>query len=236
MSTGNSILEVEYPYSDGEPMGESDLHRDLMFDVIELLRQRYAGENVYISGNQFLYYREGHPKKVVCPDAMVVFDCSPKQRKSFKIWEEDRIPSVVFEVTSDNTKSTDINSKPGVYKEVGVAEYFMYDPTGDYLTPSLCGFRLDGSEYRRIEPESDGSITSQTLGVRLYLMSGVLTVDDAKTGATQLTRLEASNVSRDRERVQRELAESERDKERSARLAAEAELERLRKLLDSDAT
>ncbi len=34
--------EVEYPTSDGRPMAETDLHRDLMIDTIKTLDNHYA--------------------------------------------------------------------------------------------------------------------------------------------------------------------------------------------------
>lgn len=49
---------IEYPEADGRPMAEADLHRDLMFYVIHLLRRYLAGQQVYVSGNLLLYYEE----------------------------------------------------------------------------------------------------------------------------------------------------------------------------------
>ncbi len=49
--------EIAYPESDGEPMAETDVHRDLMTDSLlhplkEYFRHR---DDVYVSGNLFLY-------------------------------------------------------------------------------------------------------------------------------------------------------------------------------------
>jgi len=35
--------------------------------------------------------------------------------------------------------------------KLGVREYFIFDPLGDYLSPPLRGYRLVGDEYIRME-------------------------------------------------------------------------------------
>ena len=46
---------IEYPESDGKPMGETDLLRDWMFRILELLRFRYRGQRVYIASDLLVY-------------------------------------------------------------------------------------------------------------------------------------------------------------------------------------
>ena len=55
---------VEYPQADGKPMAESDLHRDLMVYVINLLRRYFSGQQVYVSGNLSALLRRGQPAQV----------------------------------------------------------------------------------------------------------------------------------------------------------------------------
>ena len=60
---------IFYPESDGEPMAETDVHRDLMTDWIQMLKHHYRNEtDVYVSGNLFMYYVEGEPRKCVSRD------------------------------------------------------------------------------------------------------------------------------------------------------------------------
>src|SRR5689334_21892777 len=91
-----------YPVRDEKPMGETELHRDLMIYTIEALRVYFAGKGRgYASGNNFLYWEEDNPRAVVCPDAYVVYGVQPYQRDIYKVWEEGGItPAVVFEFTS----------------------------------------------------------------------------------------------------------------------------------------
>jgi len=142
MKLPDAVLEIEYPESDGNPMGETDLHRNWMVRIIELFEYRYAGQQVYVSGNLLGYYEEGLPNKFVVPDAFIVKDCNPNERRVFKTWEEGKVPNVVFETTSRGTKREDTVFKPQLYERLGICEYFLYDPTSDYLNPPLLGYRL----------------------------------------------------------------------------------------------
>ena len=64
----HSPAAVFYPESDGQPMAETDVHRDLMIDLIAMLREYFHDDpHVYISGNLLLYYEEGNPRRSVAP-------------------------------------------------------------------------------------------------------------------------------------------------------------------------
>lgn len=134
-----TTLPIEYPETDGRPMGETDLHRQWMFRILDLLAQRYRGQRMYVSGNLLMYFEEGDPTRFVVPDAMVVKDCDPRRRRVYKLWEEGRTPCFVVETTSRGTKREDLNLKPHIYEQLGVGEYILYDPTAEYLRPALQG-------------------------------------------------------------------------------------------------
>ena len=77
-------LSIIYPESDGQPMTESDPTRDYLIYAVEVLRQYFQSrQQVYVSGNLFIYYREGDPKAVVSPDVLVIFGVSKRQRRSY---------------------------------------------------------------------------------------------------------------------------------------------------------
>ena len=124
-----AVAEIFYPESDGQPMAETDVHRDLMIDLIAMLREYFHDDpQVYISGNLFLYYQEGNPRRVVAPDVFVVKGIPGGRRRIYKLWEEGRPPDVVFEVTSPSTRGEDLRTKHALYARLGVAEYFLFDP------------------------------------------------------------------------------------------------------------
>jgi Uma2 family endonuclease len=95
---------IEYPESDGQPMGETDTHRKLMIDLIEALKTYFANEpEVYVSSNLMYYYEENNPKVSISPDVFVVRGVAKHERWIYKFWEEP-VPQVVVEISSKKTQ------------------------------------------------------------------------------------------------------------------------------------
>ena len=157
-----------YPTSDGRPMAETDIHRDLMIDLIATLRAYYAREeNVYVSGNLLICYDRANGRRHVSPDVFVVEGVEKHTRDNFLVWEEGRAPCFVIELTSASTRDEDLTTKMALYRDVlKVKEYYLFDPNGEYLTPSMRGLRLRGGVYRQIRPVA-GRLPSQTTGLHL---------------------------------------------------------------------
>ena len=169
---------VFYPESDGKPMAETPVHRQNLTDLIEMLAIRYeADPDFYVSGNMFLYYQQGDPRRCLAPDVFVVFGV-PKERPrpTYLTWVEGRGPDLVIELTSPSTRKEDLGKKLAIYRdELGVREYFLFDPLDSYrgtrirgrpMEPRLVGFRLIDGAYVPIEPVGD-RLPSQVLGVHL---------------------------------------------------------------------
>jgi len=231
MSPVIQAKQVCYPESDGKPMGETDVHRQEMVRHIELLEDYYAGQKVYVSGDLLVYYEQGNPRKYVVPDAFVVKGITPRARRVYKIWVEGQVPDVVIETTSRKTRRKDLTEKPALYAGLGVKEYFLFDPLGEYLDPPLQGHRLAGDDYQPIRPDDGGFLDSRELGLRLRIGENHLEFVCAGTGERLLTR--AERVEREAEARQREAERADREaqarqREAEARLAAEAEVARLR--------
>ena len=225
MSSADVAYKVEYPESDGKPMGETDLHRDWMIRILDILRYRYRGQRVYVASDLLVYYEEGAPNRFVVPDVFLVKDCVPGRRRTFKTWEEQRVPDIVFEVTSRSSQREDEVFKLQLYARLAVQEYFLYDPTSDYLQPPLKGYRLVRGDYVQIRPEGSGALHSELLAARIGLERDEMVMTDAVTGETLLTEAAAERAAREVERAAREAAET-----RAAQL--EAELERIRRQLN----
>ena len=140
--------EIYYPDSDGQPMAESDFQREPLIYAVESLRIHFRQrEDVYVSGNMFIYYEEGNPKAVVAPDVFAVIGAPNRDRYSYKLWQEPKGPDFVLEITSKSTRTEDRGAKRGIYALLGVSEYWQYDPTGDYLQPPLQAYRLVDENY-----------------------------------------------------------------------------------------
>jgi Uma2 family endonuclease len=219
--------EIIYPESDGKPMGETDLHRYWMNRIYDLLTLRLAGQRVYIGCDLLVYYTESRPIDYCVPDVFVALGAEPGFRRTYKTWAEGRPPTVVFEVTSAGTRREDEVFKPQMYTQMGVAEYFLYDPTADYLEPPLIGYRLTGDDRGRIASDEQGALHCQTLGLKLWLHEDDLLLADAATGRLLLTEAEAAEARADEEASQREEEARGREEEARRRQAAEAEVARL---------
>ena len=216
---------VYYPDSDGKPMAETPWHRDNLSDLIAIIDAHCAGgPDYYASGNMFLYYEEGNPKRCVSPDVFFVRD-RPRlpERRVYKTWEEEgRGPDLVIELTSRKTRKEDIARKYELYRDVlRVREYILFDPDGDYLEPSLQGHRLHGGEYRAIDLV-EGRLTSEVVGLQFEPDGRQLNAYDPTTGR---------RVSAPRDAVREE--RDARLRAEAARLRAEAEIEQLRRELDA---
>lgn len=215
---------IEYPEADGLPMAESDQTRDYLVYATKVLSAFFGQRlDVYTSGNLFIYYEQGNPEAVVAPDVFVVFGVENRQRRIYTVWEEgDRPPNFVLEITSKTTLSKDQGAKKGIYAFLGVEEYYQYDPTGDYLTPTLQGLRLVDGNYLTVPTStlSDGTMVlpSAVLSLELHLKGQVMRFYNPATQQYLLTHEE--------ETAARQTAE-----ERAQRLAA-----KLRELnIDPDA-
>ncbi|MES1239985.1 MAG: Uma2 family endonuclease [Acidobacteriota bacterium] len=219
------VEEIEYPTSDGRPMAESTLHRKVMADLIAALERRYEDDpGAWVGGNLLLYFEQGNPRASISPDVLMVRGIAKWDRPLYKLWEEGRPPDFVIEVTSSSTRREDVSKKKNLYERLGISEYVLFDPEGDYLKPRLQGYRLEQGRYARLSPEPDGSLLSWVTGLRLRPEGLSLRLIDARTGEKLLWGSEETNARRAAEK------RAEAAEERADRL--ETELARLRAELE----
>ncbi|MBI1881872.1 MAG: Uma2 family endonuclease [Chloroflexi bacterium] len=164
--------KVDYLESDGEPMGETGIHSLQILNSMGVLRAWFRHRlDVYVGANMFMYYTEGNPADVVAPDLFVVLNTHKEERRTWKIWGEGKAPDFVIEFTSEATKGKVRWFKRGLYEELGIQEYFQFDPLKDYMKPQLQGYYLDGKQYQPIEPEftEGGYLQLKSRVLNLYL-------------------------------------------------------------------
>jgi Uma2 family endonuclease len=227
----NIEIRNGYPTSDGRPMAETDIHRQLMVDLIQTLQDWFAADpNVYVSGNLLLFYEEGNKRRHISPDVFVVFGVPKRPRPNYLFWKEGRGPGVVIELTSASTRREDTRKKFELYRDVlQIPEYFLFDPNGDYLQPQLQGYRLVGGEYRPMRM-SDGRLRSRQLDLLLGTQGNQLRLFDPATGRRLPTPGEAQNAAE--RRAIREAEGRAEAEDRVSRL--EAELEALKRKLEGN--
>lgn len=217
--------EREYlPESDGKPMAETDTHRKQMIALLDSLEEYFrADPDVYVTGNIFLYLpreEEAGERQSVSPDIFVVRGIRKKERRIYDMEVEKKAPDVVIELTSRSTRFEDLGNKRAIYAELGVREYFIFDPLKEIFPDQLRGFRLQEGAYLPIDEQP---LRSEVLGLDLGVEEGILRLYDPASGERLRTHAEAEADRRAAERMAAEEAE--------ARRAAEAELARLREEL-----
>lgn len=244
-----------YPSSDGKPLAETDVHIAQIINLRVTLQNHFRDDPLcYVASNLLWYYVQGDIKKRVSPDVMVVRGV-PKHppRMSYWLWREQRVPDAVIEISSRSTRHIDTGRKYALYRELGVREYFLFDPQGRYLKPALQGHRLEEGIYVPLQPNEAGRLVSQRLGLELGQVDEVLRLFDPVAGHWLLTpdeehdalqaaettiqqeaeaRLNAERLAwreesaRRQETLARSAAEAAVQRETLARIAAEASVQR----------
>ncbi|MFN7974191.1 MAG: Uma2 family endonuclease [Acidobacteriota bacterium] len=217
---------VDYPDSDGSPLGESDDHIDELLSARLALKDHFRHRaDVYVASNLLLYYEEGNPQAQVAPDVFVAFGVPKHRRRTYKVWAEGRAPRCVIELTSKSTHLVDFGNKKGLYAMLGVSEYFLFDPLSEYLWPPLQGYRLQRGDYLHMKPGPGGVLESKTLGLRLAPRNGHLCFIDRRTGRMLATPEEGFDGLR---RAEKEAVRAEKEASRAEKEAARAEKEAAR--------
>ena len=220
-------------YEDPERIEDAMEQWPTVFRISGLLYGRYRElPNVFIDGGGFIFYNPENGNQRVAPDCYIAFDVDVEaiyeNLPNFWIWEVGKAPDFVMEVASPSTAANDLGHKRDLYAELGIAEYWLFDPTGgDLYGQPITGLRLIDGEYHPYELHTaeDGSITSHSelLNLDFHWREDVFNVLDPTTGKT------IDMVEVIQERLEEEQAALL--KEREARLAAEAEAARLREQL-----
>ena len=132
-------------------------------------------ETIFRSSNTFICYNPNNLNVRVGPDFYVAFDVEAKaiqRRLMYLPWEAGKPPDFVLEIASPSTGREDVGNKREIYAQIGVDEYWRFDPSGgEYYGEPLVGEELVNGEYRRFEltTEPDGVLKGYSPLLRLYL-------------------------------------------------------------------
>jgi Uma2 family endonuclease len=230
----------ELPCEDGEPF-ETNRH-GLQIDLLvhSLTLHWNDRRDFFVGGNMFLYFSLQQTKKndFRGPDVFVALETEWRDRKSWVVWEEEKAPDVVVELTSKSTWSEDHGRKKQIYaRTLRVPYYFIFDPESGTFE----GFRLDPetSRYVEIAPDESGRMACERLGLEVGVWHGEYLGIDAPwlrwytPGGVPVPTPEEV-AAREAERAAREAERAAREAERRVALEARvAELEaQLRALKD----
>ncbi len=171
------FVEELYPVQlEDEHIAETEKHISAILDLIQQLRTYFQNEQVYVIGDMTFYYQENSPKQFIVPDVFVTKGISKEARRVYKLWEE-KVPDVVFEISSRKTWGADLNQKWSLYQRIGVKEYYIFDPEYDYLPEPLVGYHLNlKGEFKKIKlkrnrifsPALDLELVATDEGLRLF--------------------------------------------------------------------
>ena len=231
---------IYYPETDGEPMAVTDSHRKEMMRTLNTFDAHFqTKQDVYVSGDIFMYYVKGEPGAVISPDVLISFGLDKKKRPTYKVWEEGKVPEFVMEFSSEKTYDNDLTIKKDTYASLGIADYFLFDIQHLYLPVSLMGFSLVDGRYVPISEDSvSGGLHAASLNLDFHVREDGLGIYDPVTGQwlQTLAEREAARADREADRADREAARADREaaarQEEAARAeSAEAEAAQLREQL-----
>ena len=250
------LTERDLPSTEDERPSIHTAHRAPRTDLWVPLSAHYENRpDVFVAADLFVYYDRAAPSRHsaarTSPDLLVAFGAPKRERGSFTVWEEGRVPDFVLEIVSPATGLKDRHDKPGLYQRMGVREYFLFDPRS--RTAPLLAWRLTPAAAEPLPPAPTAAgmagVRSDVLGLELCHTSpwpladhhlpeaGRLRWRDPDTGrllethrdlyrraAQARERAAAAEVRAAEEASARNAAEASAAEEASARRAAEDRL------------
>jgi hypothetical protein len=204
---------------------------DAIITTVSVLRnylaEKFAERSPVVLADQFLYYAQGFSRLRVAPDVMVIFDIPQQPYDNYKIWETGQIPSVIFEITSASTQAHDQAKKRELYESIGVLEYWLFDPKGEWIPEKLRGYRrqanLPKNEEESLVYEAIADGLSQVLGLRLEVEGSLINFYRQDNGEKLLIPSELLAALQ----AQTQRAESAEERARIAELEAQKLRDRL---------
>ena len=125
-------------------------------------------------------------------------------------------------MTSEGTKDHDKIFKKTLYEQLGVQEYWLFDPKGEWVEEKLRGYRLRGNEYEQITDSQ-----SEPLQLRLQVEGQQIAFYRQDTGEKLLIPGELAQALREETRA-RQQAEERVEQERQRAEQVQVQVEQLR--------
>lgn len=226
-----------YPFRDHKPV-EGTKHDRTRAYLGTVMHDRFRlRPEVCVGSDLGLFFERGNRTALLAPDLLITFGAKGRgDRLSYKVWEEGRVPDLCLEVLSRKTWRRDVAVKPGLYRDLGVREYWIVDTLGKLPTP-IVGARLGPGGYQEVPAQPTGGFLSDVLGLELVFVNDEFRFRDPASGDVLPDYREVKQAQRDAEHAQREAQHAQREAQHARRDAeqradaAEAELAALREQL-----
>ena len=238
-------------YYDSHPteedlMGETALHIAVIRYLVDVLKWLFHQQVCSVHQNLNFYVTDDEDEYPIAPDIAVIKGVPFALEISWRIGVTGPAPQVVFEIASESTWKRDLEEKPGMYAQIGMQEYYAFDPYEPPLPLSrrkgrrLFGWHRDASTglMRQLTPRPDDSFWSPQLNsllrpdgkyLRLYDSSGQRRFTKEEVGeakaeaATERAEREAQARRAETERAEREAQARRAETERAEREALRAQ-------------
>ena len=222
---------LEFNPDEPEPLPDGMIQNPVLFEILSILADRFSinspRPDIFLDSNTFICYNPDNLNVRVGPDVYLAFGVDARairERRIYLPWEAGKLPDFVLEVASVTTARYDVAGKRRLYAQIGIPEYWRFDPTGgEHYGQPLPGEILLEGEYRPVEltTEPDGALKGFSPALGLYLCPNEdrLTFFDPATGSYLL------NLSQERD-ARRQTESALRD-ERAEREAAQTRIRQL---------
>lgn len=176
-----------YPHDRTPNAGDFALHGDArmyVYSALLFLSEDWPQPHV-VEVNTNVYAQEGEVHPAFEHDGMVAFDVNLGANASYRFWLTGKPPDFVMEIVTTNSLIRDTEHKFKLYAQLGIPEYWQYDPYGDCLPQPLQGWRLWQGGYAAIpgeERKADVRYYSDALQTWLGLVSVSRPMKPSKQG------------------------------------------------------
>ncbi len=237
----------------------ADYHQEAILTLASGLRACGSQRDLpWCVGNQLrlVFTRTGARDLVLMPDILVHPTLGQNPYRDTLYAPIEGVPTLVIEVASPSTVlHRDLQDKHGLYLQMGIAEYLVFDPSARFIPALVAAWTLDdtGEQYQPWQAEADArwhsrlgvSFQPQGLYLRVYDQDGTIVPAHWEYEALQrqLLRQHAEDTANQRrltEQLDERIAQldertaqldertAQLEAERQRIAALEAELRRLR--------
>lgn len=221
-----TLLDVLYPQEDEAIVMPESPYHDPWVRLLAFMLESFLAVHDWLILSDVLIHpaRKGVPPKAPDLAAIPGGRLPDLAEKSYHVERDGPVPAFVVEITSEDTRVTDLQEKTLYYAAVGIREMLIVDFWPEDAGPwRLLGYRLEDSPYyQELEPDSEGGLTFETVGLRFVAVDRErIDVYNAETGERLLTPDELRAYA-ESEATARADAEARIEEESAARAEAEA--------------